>query len=274
MTSAPAPPDPGLFGPGSATWRVQSDPILWVAGIRALLLQALHPLAMAAVAGHSGFREDPWGRLFRTAEFVGTTTFGTVAEAERAGARVRDVHRVVRGVEPESGRSYRADDPTLLRWVHCCEVDSFLSVARRAGVRLTDTEADAYVAEQTRLGPLVGLPGEELPTSVAELAAYFDGVRPELRLSGAARDAARFVLSPPLPRKLALARPVWLGVAALSFALLPRWARRLYRLPGLPTTDLAATAAVRALRLGLRQLPAPVREGPHLQGAKERLGLD
>jgi uncharacterized protein (DUF2236 family) len=268
--------DPGLFGPDSVTWRVHRDPVLWVGGIRALLLQALHPLAMAGVAQHSSFREDPWGRLVRTGDFVGVTTFGTTSEARRAAARVRGIHRRVRGTEPETGQRYAADDPALLAWVHCCEIESFLSTARRSGVAISAADADRYVAEQTRIGPLVGVDPDELPASVRELAAYFDEVRPQLRLTAASRSAALFMLAPPLPRAVALAtpaRPAWAGVATLGFALLPRWARRLYRLPGLPTTDVGATATVRALRLGLLALPLTAREGPHLRDAKERLGL-
>ena len=132
----------GFFGPDSITWRVHSDPSFSVAGLRALLLQALHPVAMDGVAQNSeGFRESPWPRLMRTAAYVDTLTFGTRREALRAVRRVRGIHRQLGGVEETSGRDYRVDDPDLLLWVHCCEVDSLLSVARRAGVPLTDAAA-------------------------------------------------------------------------------------------------------------------------------------
>jgi uncharacterized protein (DUF2236 family) len=116
-------PDPGLFGPDSVTWQLHADPAVALGGLRALMLQTLHPLAMAGVAEHSDFRDDPWGRLFRTADYIAAVTYGTTEEAHRAAARVRRVHRRLRGVEPESGRGYRVDDPALLLWVHCCEVD-------------------------------------------------------------------------------------------------------------------------------------------------------
>jgi uncharacterized protein (DUF2236 family) len=266
--------DLGYFGPDSVTWRLHSDPVLWVGGLRALFLQALHPLAMAGVEQHSGFRSDPWGRLFRTADYVGVVTYGTRAEADRAAARVRGRHRLHRAVEPESGIEFAVDDPHLLLWVHCCEIDSLLSVARRGGLRLSAADADRYVAEQVRAARLIGIPEGAAPRSVAELAAYFDLMRPELRLTQAARSAARFVLVPPLPlvaRLATPARPAWIGVAGLAFGLLPAWARRLYRLPGLPTTDVSASAAVLALRTALRVLPAQLREGPHYRTAKERL---
>jgi uncharacterized protein (DUF2236 family) len=269
-------PDPGLYGPDSLSWRVNGDPSMALAGLRALLLQALHPLAMAGVAAHSDFREDPWGRLFRTADYVGVTTFGTTAEARRAGAKVRGIHRRLRGVEPESGQEYRVDDPELLRWVHCVEVESFLSTAVRCGLRLSPAEQDEYYAEQTVGATLVGLDRAYVPGSVREMEQYFADVRPQLRATRAARDAAAFVLWPPMPALVQLgtpARPAWVAMAAAAGAMLPRWARRMYRLPGLPTTDLAATAAGLAFRSGVLVVPEALREGPHLKAARSRLGL-
>src|SRR3954452_19653973 len=149
--------DPGLFGPDTVTWRVHADPVLWVGGLRALYLQALHPLAIAGVDEHSDFRSDPWGRLIRTASWIGLTTYGTTAEVEVAAARLRKIHGYVRGNDPVTGKPYAADDPELLLWVHCCLVESFLSTYRRCGGPLTQDEADRYVAEQVRLAPLVGL---------------------------------------------------------------------------------------------------------------------
>ncbi|MGI8694761.1 MAG: oxygenase MpaB family protein [Geodermatophilaceae bacterium] len=267
-------PDPGLFGPDSITWRVHGDPVLAVGGLRALVLQALHPRAMAGVASHSGFRSDPWGRLQRTAEYVGRVSFGTTEEAHRAAARVRGVHRKLTATDPEAGVSFRIDEPELLLWVHCCEVDSFLTTVRRAGLPLTDDDAERYLAEQVLAATLVGLPAGAVPASSADLSDYFSDVRPQLRLTAQARDAARFVLLPPMPawvRWLTPARPAWGGLAGLGFALLPRWARRLYKLPGLPTTDAGASAAVRTLRRSLLAVPASVRQGPHQKAARERL---
>lgn len=264
----------GLFGPDSVTWRIHADPLLIVGGIRALLLQALHPLALAGVVEHSGFRAEPWGRLARTAEFVGTLTYGTASEAVKAAARVRGAHRGLTGIEPESGITYRVDDPALLLWVHCCEVDSFLSTARRSGCLMTDAEADSYLLEQRVAAELVGIPAEDVPTHRGDLADYFTDVLPMLRPTAEAHRAARFLLAPPMPawvRVLTPARPAWGGLATLAFGLLPGWARRMYRLPGLPTTDAAATASLRALRASVQRLPAHWREGPALRAARERL---
>ena len=255
----------GLFGPDSVTWRVHADPTMGMAGLRALFLQSLHPDAVTAVHRYSGFKTDPWGRLMRTAEYVGTITYGTAEEAHRSAARVRAVHERLPGVA----------EPELLLWVHCCEVDSFLSTVRRAGLRLSAAEADRYVAEQVEAGRLIGV--DDAPRTLAELEAYFDDVRPRLAVTREAYDTARFLMLPPMPRLLQIATPVipaWVGVAALCFALLPRWARRMYRLPGLPTTDFGATLAVRAIRTALMAVPEPVRDGPYLTQAKTRLDAE
>ena len=268
--------DPGIFGPQSITWRVHAEPLLWLGGIRALLLQATHPLALAGVMGHSDFRADPWGRLFRTAQYVGTVTFASTAEAQRAAAKVRGIHRTVSGIDPVSHRAYRASDPELLTWVHVTEVDSFLSTARRGGLALSAAEADRYVHEQARAGALLGVPDDRAPHTVSEIDDYYRSVQSELKVGAAAREVARFILHPPMPRKVELltpARPAWYGVGGLAFAMLPRWTRRLYRLPGIPTTDLAATIAARSLRTGLMTLPRRYREGPAYLAAQERLGL-
>ncbi|MCW2600943.1 MAG: hypothetical protein JWM02_2772 [Frankiales bacterium] len=275
MTTQPTvEPDPGLYGPDSVTWQVHADPTMVLGGLRALLLQAVHPFAMAGVAQHSDFRADPWGRLFRTADYVAVTSYGTTAQATRAAARVRGIHRKLGGIEPESGRAYRVDDPHLLLWVHCCEAESFLSTATRSGLRLTRQEKDAYYREQVRNARLVGL--TSAPESAAQMADYFASMQPELRVTAEARAAARFVLFPPMPTKVQLgtpARVAWTGLAGTAAAMLPRWARRLYNLPGLPTTDLGATAAGLAIRTGLLAVPERVRHGSHFKDAQARLGL-
>jgi uncharacterized protein (DUF2236 family) len=265
----------GFFGPGTVTWRVHSDPSFSVGGLRALLLQALHPVAMDGVARFSGsFRDEPWPRLIRTATYVDTVTFGTRTEAVRAVARVRGIHRRLSAVEAPTGRAYRVDDQDLLLWVHCCEVDSLLTAARRAGVGITDTEADRYVAEQVTGATLIGVPADEVPASRTQLAAYFERMRPELAVTPAARDACRLIVLPPMKpwvRFLTPAQPAWGGLAALSVALLPRWARRMYSLPGLGLTDPAATAALRGFRQAMLRLPQRARRSPIVWGAYERV---
>ncbi len=193
------PVDTGLFGPGSVTWRIHSDPSMFIGGIRALLLQALHPLAMAGVEDYGGFRDDAAGRLARTSAYVATTTFGTTAEAEAAGRRVQAIHRRVRGVDAHTGLAYRADDPELLAWVHNVEVHSFLLAHRTYANPLTDAEADRYVAEQVTAATLIGVPEVDVPATAAALADYFEQVRPELQLTAPARAGAGFILLPPMP---------------------------------------------------------------------------
>src|SRR5438270_59415 len=209
--------DEGMFGPDSVTWRLHSDPSMLIGGMRALLVQALHPLAMAGVEQHSDYRADPWGRLQRTVEYVMTTTYGTEDEARRAGQVGQAIHKRVRGTDPVTGKTYSAEDPDLLVWVHAVEVHSFLIAYRRYGSGpCTDKHADRYLAEQVGTATLVGLGRALVPASVADLRDYFQSVDEELRPSPYSRDAAKVVLNPPLPLPLALLKPIsWIpGPAA------------------------------------------------------------
>ncbi|WBB77627.1 oxygenase MpaB family protein [Micromonospora sp. WMMD882] len=272
--------DLGLFGPGSVTWRVHEEPVLLVAGLRALYLQALHPRAMAGVAQNSNYRHDAWGRLLRTATYVATTVYGTSAEAEQAGSRLRALHARLSAVDPASGERFRVDEPDLLRWVHVTEVESFVSTARRAGLGLTADEVDGYYTEQRRAAALVGLDPATVPGTAAEIDAYYRRIRPELRMTREAAETAVFLTAPPLPWKLSLpARlgvtlgpPRWayLGIAGTALGLLPPWAQRLYGGLGLPTTALSAQVGVRALRLALATVPRRYLEGPIIHAAKAR----
>ncbi|WP_431944280.1 oxygenase MpaB family protein [Micromonospora marina] len=272
--------DLGLFGPGSVTWKVHEEPILIVAGLRSLYLQALHPRAMAGVAQNSNYRTDAWGRLVRTATYVGTTIYGTTAEAEAAGRRLRTRHARMRATDPFTGEEFRVDEPELLRWVHVTEVESFVSTARRAGLALTDDEVDGYYAEQRRSAALVGLDPGDVPGTAAEVADYYRNVRPQLRMTREAAETAVFLTAPPIPWKLSLPARVGLnlgpprwayfGIAATALGMLPPWALRLYGGLGLPTTALSADLSARALRLALAAVPRRYREGPLQQAAKER----
>lgn len=250
--------DVGLFGPDSVTWRIHRDPSMLLGGLRSLMIQALHPLAIAGVAEHSDVRADPWGRLRRTAEYVTTTTFGDTAAAEAAGAQVRAVHAWVRGVDPHTGREYRADDPELLAWVHNVEVHSFLTGFRRYGGRLTDVDAGRYVAEMVRAAELVGLSADAVPSTLADLRAVL--VAAPLEVSPAAREGLRLVLAPPMPLAV---RPLWAIPAAAAVAMLPRKVRAAYGLPWFPPADhavrISVAALVRAMNLVLPESPA-VRE--------------
>lgn len=265
----------GLFGPDSVTWRIHSDPAMVVAGFRALLLQATHPLVFAGFEANSDYRADPWGRLRRTSEWLSTVTFGTRSEAEQAGRVLRTVHgRLRAGIEPETGRPFRVDDPELLMWVHCTEVESFLSTYLRSGAKLAPGEADQYVAEMRESARMVGLDPATVPGNTAELADYLTAMRPQLHVTSLAAQGAIWGFVPPMPlwvKVLTPARPAWATLVSIAAGLLPRWARRLYGLPGLPTTDLAAVASARAVRQALLLLPDRVAQNPQYAAALARL---
>lgn len=247
--------DPGLFGPDSVTWRIHADPSMLVGGLRSLLVQALNPRAMAGVDQHSDYKVDPWGRLRRTSEYVATTTFGDTRSAEAAGAAVRAVHERVRGVDPHTGSAYSAGDHDLLAWVHNVEVHSFLVAYRRYGGRVSDVDADRYVAEMVRAAELVGLSPDEVPHDLAELRTTLQEA--PLEVSDAARRGMRFILAPPMP---ALARPLYVIPAAAAIHLLPGRVRRLYGLPWFPPADpavrLTTYTLLRAMNLALSAPPA------------------
>jgi uncharacterized protein (DUF2236 family) len=266
------PEDLGLFGPDSVSWRVHEEPILFVAGLRSLYLQALHPLAVAAVVQNSDYKADPWGRLVRTSQYVGTTIYGTTAQAETAGRRVRALHARLRATDPRTGAEFRLDQPDLLRWVHVAEIESFVSTARRAGVRLSASEIDTYYTEQRRTAALVGLDPDTVPGTAAEVAGYYERVRPELGMSKAAAETFFFLSHPPLPWRLGLTpvRLAYTGIAATAFSLLPPWARRMYGALGLPLADVSAGISVRGLRLLVAALPKRFRSGPIYKDAMER----
>jgi uncharacterized protein (DUF2236 family) len=223
---------------------VHADSSMFVGGLRALLLQSLHPLAMAGVAGHSGYRGDPWGRLQRTSYYLAVTTFGLASDAEAAIAHVQSVHQRVRG-RAADGRPYSAADPHLLRWVHVAEVDSFLATYELYGSRpLDQSERDGYVADTARVARALGI--SDPPETQAELADQLQAYRPELQGTAEARATARYLLlRPPLPL---VARPPYAVLAAASVASLPGWARRPLRLPHLPLTE---ATAVRAAGIGV-----------------------
>jgi uncharacterized protein (DUF2236 family) len=264
--------DLGLFGPGSVSWRVHREPILALAGLRALYLQALHPQAISGVAQNSRYREDPFGRLERTGTYVATVVFGTTAQANEAGRRIRALHSSMRATDPRTGEEFRIDDPHLLRWVHVTEAESFVTTARRAGLDLSDSDVNRYYDEQRAAAALVGLDPSTVPNTIEAVEDYYRAIRPELGLTQDSAAAAMFLSAPPLPWLLGLSpvRLAWLGLAGIAVGLLPTWARRIYGLPGVPTTDPVASVSARAIRLALRAVPEKVFRGPIYNDAMER----
>jgi uncharacterized protein (DUF2236 family) len=228
--------EPGWFAEDAPIRRVHGDASMFVGGLRAILLQSLHPLAMAGVAQHSDYRADPWGRLQRTADFLAATTFGPASQAQRAVDTVHRVHERVVGTAGD-GRPYAANDPHLLEWVHIAELDSFLAAHDRYGERpLVGVERDRYVADSAVVARALGVVGP--PETEAALRDRLRSFRPELAGTREARDAARYLLlQPPLP---APARPFYGMIAAGAVALMPTWTRRPLRLPWLPISEALA----------------------------------
>jgi len=228
------------FTPDDPIWWVHSDASMFAGGIRALLLQSLHPLALAGVEEHSDYRTDPWARVANTSAFIASTTFGPIEYAERAIDRVRRIHASVRGVAPD-GRPYAADDPHLLRWIHLAEVESFLTTFQRYGARaISQQEADRYVAQTGLVAGRLGV--VDPPSTEMQLRAELDALRPELEGTRAARDVARYLLvSPPLPWA---ARPGYGLIAAGAVATLPSWTKRMLGLPHPPVAGTLVDAMI------------------------------
>ena len=237
----------GLFSPETVTWKIHSDPAMAVGGIRALLQQALHPDAMDGVAKNSNFREDAWGRLQRTGDYVSTITFGESAKAHALAARVRKIHT-----------SLGLDHPHLLLWVHISMVDSFLDIARRSGLALTESEADQYISEMVLFAELVGVPKSEIPSNYSQMQSYFKDISPELSASDDAKRAALFITIPPMPTAVRFATPAapaWASLALLAASSLPQWARKLYGTPQIPGQNLITDISLKAVRSTLGVIP-------------------
>jgi len=255
MTSTPPDPD-GLFGPGSMTWRILAEPVMWIGGLRAMYLQALHPRTIRATWQNTAFARpgEAWGRFGRTVEFVRVRTYGSRAEVERAGRRVRRVHASLTGTDAD-GSVIKLDEPELLLWVHCGEIASYADVAWRAGMGLCARDLDDFVSEQRRSAAVVGLDPADVPASMAELDAYYERMRPQLHACSEARQALVRSFLPDIPWPFTGLKLVVPPLNTLALASLPRWARRLYGAPGVPVTDLSVTVTLRALHQATTRVP-------------------
>ncbi|MGI8645702.1 MAG: oxygenase MpaB family protein [Nocardioides sp.] len=233
-------PGPRWFDPASPIGRVHGDAAMFVGGIRAVLLQTLHPSAMTAVAEHSGYRGDMWGRLARTSRFIAVTTFGTASDAQQAVDMVRTIHERVTGVT-DDGTPYAASDPHLLAWVHLAEVHSFLLAHQTYGREPLDQAGrDEYVAQTAEVARRLGV--IDPPTTEAGLDEALAAFRPELRVTAAAREAVSYLLwRPPLPVPV---RPAYGVLMAVAIGLMPAWSRRPLRLPWVPVTGPVVTKAL------------------------------
>ena len=263
----PERPGAGFFAPDSVAWRVSADLSSPVAGLRSLLVQALHPLAMAGVDQHSHWRADPVGRLAATSAYVTTVLYGERRVAEQAAAHVRRVHQHVTGVDPETGQSYSASDPALLLWVHAALVDSGIAACALFGEELSKTDADRYVAEMTAAAAIVGVPDDIVPATTDELAAYMESVRPELRCSAAAKESMAYLMDPPgLDDEIA---EIWQDIREAAIVSLPDWACELYGYSAPPLTAMRRVE----IRQALGVLDAVFLGEPGVLEARQRIML-
>ncbi|HEU5420850.1 MAG TPA: oxygenase MpaB family protein [Streptosporangiaceae bacterium] len=261
------PADDGFFGPASVAWRLSTDLHGVIGGLRALMMQALHPLAMAGVDQHSAWREDPVGRLAATSAYVTTVTFGSRSAAEQAAARVRRIHEHVHGTDTVTGRSYSAGDPALLLWVHAALVDSALAACELFGSGLAPGDADRYVAEMVVAAQLVGVPEDQVPASVTELQRYIEGIRPELVRTPAASESMAYLLDPPgLDPDVA---EIWADIRCGAVGALPFWAREMYGYQVPPLTRERRTE----IRQALGVLDTVYLGEPGVLEARQRIAL-
>ncbi|GAA4741260.1 oxygenase MpaB family protein [Nocardioides endophyticus] len=252
-------PGPRWFEADSPITRVHGDASMFIGGMRALLLQSLHPAAMRGVADHSDFRQDAWGRLARTSRFIAVTTFGTADDAEQSVAAVRSIHEHIVGTMPD-GTAYAASDPHLLGWVHVAEIDSFLRAHTVYGREpLTGADRDTYVAQTAEVARRLGV--VDPPTTEAELKAKLAAYRPELRSTPEARATVSYLLlHPPLP---ALARAPYAVIAAAAVGLMPRWTRLPLRLPWLPVSERTVVRTLGGVATGTIRWAMTPRERAH-----------
>jgi uncharacterized protein (DUF2236 family) len=241
--------DHGLFGPGSVTWRVHANPVMIVGGLRALMIQALHPLAMAGVAQYSDFRNDPLRRLHGTARYVEAVTFGDTEAAHEAAARVKRLHKRVNGIDTVTGQPFSAEDPETMVWVHCVEIHSFLAAYRAYGGRIERADQDRYLAEQVAAAELLDIPREMVPDSIDAYRAYLADMLPRLCSSRDAADTIAFVArgeTPPIPGAPSQAAVdlAFRTIRQAAIALVPRTLRPIAGLPEPRARDLPAKAAV------------------------------
>jgi uncharacterized protein (DUF2236 family) len=247
------------------------EPVIWVAGFRALYLQALHPRVMRGTWQNTSFAKpgEAWGRFVRTSEFVGVRTYGSLAQVDRAARRVRKLHASLTGTDAD-GTRFRLNEPELLLWVHCGEVASYVDVARRSGLGLSAADLDAFVGEQRRSAAVVGLDPDAAPASVSALDAYYEQIRPRLYACPEAKQALRKSYHPDVPAEFRALRLMVPPLNTLAFASLPRWARRMYGMPGSPLTDAGATVALRLAHQSTTHLPRQLIYLPAARAARRR----
>jgi uncharacterized protein (DUF2236 family) len=268
-----SPADPGHFGPGSVSWRIFSHASYGISGIAATLVQALHPIAMAAVDQHSAFRTDAWRRAHLTADYVFAITFSSRAVADAAAQAVRRTHRGIMGTDPATGRVHRADEPALLLWVHAVHTEYALRGYESFVRRLGEAEADRFVAEQLVAAGLIGLDPTGVARTRAELRDYIAGVS-GLAVTAPARHFRDLLLRARMPLTM---RPFWALHILGAASLLPDDVYRAYALPRRLPRGRVSRALV-AVAIGMINygylLFRPVREARRRLGQVERAARD
>ena len=260
------PTDDGLFGPRSVVWRVHRDRSFPLAGIRSLMVQALHPLAMAGIAQHSAWQQDPFGRIAATSGYILTVTYADTAAAHKAASFVRAVHGRVNGTDPVMGLAYHAADPSLLLWIHAAMVDSIVHIVQRYGRGLDSGDADRYVAEMVTFATILGVPEDRVPASVAAVQQYIESVD-LLQATPAARDSIAIVLDPPWLDQDT--RELWRDLGQVAIGTLAGWARSMYGFDE-PSPQSMEREPVRQL-IGAVDLAFEMRPG--VMEARERIEL-
>lgn len=268
--------DPGLLGPDSVSWRILGDASVFLGGIRALVVQSAHPEVAAGVEDHSTYRDDPLGRLSRTAVYVTETTYGAMPEVDAAVAVVRNAHRPITGTS-ERNRPYSASRPEMAAWVHNVLTNSFLSAYQAFGDKpLSAADADLFVAEQTKVGELLG--AAPLPSTAQELETWIVE-HPDTDVSQAQTEAIEFLSDPPLAipirlgyrllfnaavttipeplqRQLGLTEKRWADTIGGSIIGAMRWS-----LGASPSWELALTRCHRPIPPGIFRQPLPTQAG-------------
>jgi uncharacterized protein (DUF2236 family) len=263
--------DTGLFGPDSLTWRINREGALLLGGGRALLLQVAHPLVAAGVSQHSNYREDPFGRLYRTLDTVTKIVFGSTEVSDEAAARLHRVHTRVKG-EADDGTPYHANDPDLLMWVHATLVDTSVLIYETYIGALSPVEHDRYYEEMMLLGEKYGVPRDLQPQSWREFRVYFDDVvygGQTLAVTDALRDVAKHSLDPKLPVPF-VGRPAIEYLNLVTAALMPDWLRTELGMPWGPRRARLHTAQRRVIRRLIPVLPSLLRDFPMARQAERR----
>ena len=267
--------DAGLFGPESVTWRVNREGVLLVGGGAALIMQVAHPLVGAGVAEHSNYREDPWGRLYRTLDITTSIVFGSTEKAQAASDRLREVHARVHGLTKEdggrypAGSKYSANDPKLGMWVHATLVSTSLQVYSLYVGRLSEAERNQYYEEQKLLGEMFGVPQDRQPETLREFYEYFDDmVENDLAVTNALRDVVDATMRPDLPF---VARPLIEAMNLATVSLIPAKLRMDLGLDWGPRRRQFVEASRTLIRRTLPVVPSLLREFPPARSADRRV---